>query len=117
MLGSYLWNSLVYAQHTLEIGLFTGNVRPLWRHVECDDPELKKPPYRMQPTIEHCVRCRSKLGVMDIVQPVFQVTGVNIQNPSDPTDRGMCLGERNHYIHVDCKHPTLQSGGSLLAIP
>lgn len=117
MLGSYTWSSLIYASHTLEVGLFTGNVRPLWRHVECRDPELRKPPYRMQPTIEHCVRCRSRLGLADVVQPVFQVTGVNITNPNDPTDKGMCLGERNHYIHVDCGNPQLSHGQSLLVVP
>lgn len=68
----------------------------------------------MRPDIQYCIRCRKHLGTTDIVQPVFGVENANAVNPADPTDRGLSLGERIYFVHVECTNPKLTQGGGLL---
>lgn len=109
----YNTTDLFYAQAQLDIGVML-NVRILYKHVDCADPELTQGVYRVIPTIENCIRCKQKIRAAHIIQPVYQVTAVDVVNPTDPTDKGIELGERIHFVHIDCGSPTLLSNGSLL---
>lgn len=112
VLGSYRGSDLVYTRHELEVGLFTGDVRPVWSHVDCADPTLLR--WNMRPDVTYCIRCREKLKTADIIQPVFGVEDGQAVNPADPTDRGLLLGERMYFIHVDCRNPSLSQGSGIL---
>lgn len=90
------------------------NVRVLYKHVECSDPALMRS-YHVIPTIEQCIRCKQKLLPAHVIQPVYQVTGVDVVNPQDPTDKGIELGERIHFVHVDCGSPDLRAGSLLVS--
>lgn len=115
ILGAYRVSDLVYARHELDVGFFSHGARPHWRHVSCTDPTLAK--LHMRPDLQYCIRCRRRLSTDDIVQPVFGVENANAINPHDPTDRGLTLGERIYFTHVDCTNPKLSAGDSLLVIP
>lgn len=115
VLGSYRVSDLVYARHELEVGLFTGNVRPLWMHVDCADPTLYK--LHMRPDVTYCIRCRERLRTHDVILPVFGVDQGEAVNPNDPTDRGLMLSERQYFMHADCKNPSMAAGQTLLVTP
>lgn len=68
----------------------------------------------MRPDLQYCIRCRQSLRTDHIVQPVFGVDNPNAINPADPTDRGVTLGERIYFVHVDCGNPALRQGQGLL---
>jgi len=103
---------LAGAQQLHEVGLFVGaDTRPRWLHVRCDDPQLRT--YAMQPTLELCARCKGRLDTSHMIQPVYQVTGRGV-NPNDPTDTGLFIGDRIHFVHIDCGDPTLKSSSLLV---
>jgi hypothetical protein len=112
VLGAYRVSDLVYARHEIEVGFFSHGARPLWRHVDCLDTTLAR--WKMRPDIQYCIRCRKHLHTADIVQPVFGVENANAINPVDPTDRGLTLGERIYFVHVECANAKLTQGGGLL---
>lgn len=86
--------------HLFEVGLFDGSVRPMLCHAVCSDPQLRI--WNVTPNITHCVRCHIAFQRHDVVHPVFGVIG-RATNPSDPTDIGLQLNERIHFVHMDCK--------------
>jgi hypothetical protein len=110
----YLAGDLFYAREQLDFGVIL-DVRIYYTHVDCADTELLRGKYRVIPTIEQCIKCKQKLRPVDFIQPVYQITGVDAVNPNDPTDKGIELGERLHFVHVDCTAPTLSN--SLLVSP
>ena len=114
VVGAYRAGDLFSATPDVEVGLFVGgtDVRPLFRHVSCEDPKLDK--WQMRPDIQYCIRCRKGLARRDVVQPVFGVQDAMATNPFDPKDKGLTLGERIYFIHVDCQRPDLSQGRGLL---
>jgi len=99
----------------MHVGLFSGEMRFYWMHVECADPTLKK--WNMFPSHQHCMRCRKKLQPGDIFQSFFGVQNTDVPNPSDPTDLGLVYADRAYFIHADCKNPKMTSGDALLVTP
>lgn len=114
VVGAFSVEELLSADPEVEVGLFVGNVRPLFQHVSCDDPTLSG--WNMRPDLQYCVRCRKGLRRKDIVQPVFGVQETQAVNPMDPTDKGLVLGERIYFMHADCQRPALDTGGGLLVL-
>lgn len=112
VLGAYRAADLFSARPEVEVGLFVGDCRPLFRHVACDDVTLKA--WKMRPDIQYCIRCRDKIHNRDVVQPVFGVQDAQAVNPLDPTDKGLTLGERIYFVHVDCKNRDLSTGNGIL---
>lgn len=104
----YRTSDLFYARECLDLGVVL-DVRIHYRHVDCADPELRKGSYHVIPTIEQCIKCKQKLLPNHFVMPVHQITGVDVVNPNDPTDKGLELGERIHLVHVDCTAPSLST--------
>lgn len=112
VIPAYRAESLLYARQEHELGLFVGDVRPMWRHVDCADPKLLR--YAMRPDIQYCVRCRQALRAADAITPVMQVVDPKAVNPNDPTDTGLALGDRIHFVHVDCGDRTMMDKSPLL---
>lgn len=113
---AYRASSFLYARQEIELGLFVGDIRPMWRHVDCEDPKLSR--YQLRPDISYCIRCRKHVEADDCIHPVMQIIDPRATNPTDPTDNGVTLGDRIHFVHVDCMNPRLGGGASpLLFVP
>lgn len=98
----------------VELGIIGAGVRNIWLHLDCDEVNLRS--WNMQPDIHVCIRCKSHLGRTDVVQPVFQVVNPDAINPDDPTDKGVELGDRIYFVHVDCKNTALNQSSSNILI-
>lgn len=114
VVGAYRAEDLFSSAPDVEVGLFVGSGRPLFRHVACEDPTLKN--WKMRPDIQYCIRCRKGLATRDVVQPVFGVQDAQAVNPLDPTDKGLTLGERIYFVHVDCKNTDMSRGQGVLVL-
>lgn len=68
----------------------------------------------MRPDIQYCIRCREPIRTRDVVQPVFGVQDAQAVNPLDPQDKGLVLGERIYFVHVDCKNRDMRTGSGVL---
>lgn len=112
---TYFTKDILQGQQLHELGLFVGSLRPMWRHVDCADPMMEK--YAMRPDIHYCVRCRKALRELDAISPVMQVLDARAVNPSDPTDTGLALGDRIHFVHADCGNRDLLTDNTLLVKP
>ena len=112
VLGAYRAEELFSSVPEVEVGLFVGGCRPLFRHVACDDPTLKA--WQMRPDIQYCIRCREPIQNRDVVQPVFGIQDAHAVNPFDPTDKGLTLGERIYFVHVECKNRDMSTGNGIL---
>ena len=91
----------------VELGILGADIRNYWIHVDCIDPALSTGLDHLQPSIHPCIRCNEQLESQDVICPVFQVVTAKVQNPSDPTDIGIGLGERVYFVHADCKNKEL----------
>lgn len=101
-------------QQLHEVGLFIGDsIRPRWMHLDCADPTLRT--YQMKPTLEACAKCRGALHATHMIQPVYQVVGRGA-NPNDPTDTGLFIGDRIHFVHIDCGDPGLRSSTLIVGV-
>lgn len=109
---TYLAHDLLYAKQHLEVGLLVNGVRPMWHHVDCADPSLKR--YNVLPDIHYCLRCRRQISNYEVIQPVFCVDNPRAVNPKDPTDVGMTFGDRIYFRHVDCTNRQLRDDAALL---
>jgi len=114
VLSAYYVSELRSFAQQVELGLIGAGARNFWTHVECDNPTLKEGVWFMHPDIHHCVRCGESLTSKDVVNPVFRVDDPNMQNPEDPMDRGVALGDRIYFMHADCKNRALTRGSSIL---
>jgi len=93
-----------------DLGLSSNSTRPTWTHVDCFLPDLKG--WNVNPDIQTCIRCKSKLSPKDIVQPVFRVNNPRAINKFDPTDVGIELGERIYFVHAGCDNPSMDQDTS-----
>ena len=115
VLTAYHVSELRSFSSQVELGLIGAGARNFWTHVECDNPTLEKGNwFHMHPDIHHCIRCGNSLAAKDVVNPVFRVEDPNMVNPTDPTDRGVALGDRIYFMHADCKSPGLTRGDGIL---
>jgi hypothetical protein len=95
----------------VELGVIGASARNFWVHLWCEDPKLEKG-WHMHPDIHHCIRCSDPLHKQDVVVPVFQVVDPEAVNPADSTDKGIALGDRVYFVHVDCKNGRLDKKGT-----
>lgn len=116
IVATYPVSSIRSFEKQIELGILGAGIRNYWVHLDCTNPFLQG--YSMIPDITHCIHCKNLLTPTDIVLPVFQVTGVNVANPEDPTDKGLTLGDRVYFVHANCKNRNLKGdSGNLLYTP
>jgi hypothetical protein len=105
VIATYLQKDLQSFEHQIDIGLIGAHIRNVWVHFSCEKPLITS--WTMTPDLHSCIRCKSKLGIKDMVQPVFQVVNDKAVNPLDPTDVGIALNERVYFVHCDCTNKSL----------
>ncbi len=103
--SAYFQSEIKHFGKQVELGIIGADVRTLWVHLDCQ--KMSRFHWNMTPDIHTCMRCSQPIAARDVVQPVFQVTDPQAQNPSDPTDKGIALNERVYFVHADCRNPGL----------
>lgn len=113
--NAYAKKDLRSFEKQIELGIIGQGVRSLWIHTSCKHPDIRS--WNVVPDIHTCVRCKKAFSSKDVIQPVFQIVNPRAQNPSDPTDVGIELGDRVYFMHADCENTQLnRTSGNILLV-